>query len=79
MERELVRRKREGEEPFEYFAPTYIETKEVDGKLVNTKVSLFYIVLISSKWTFTENRSSSNVCMISFWVKPYNEISTNLY
>ena len=42
LERELVRRKREGEEPFEYFAPTYIETKEVDGKLVNTKVSLFY-------------------------------------
>ncbi len=42
LERELARRKIEGEPLFEYFAPTYIETKEVDGRLVTTKTSLLY-------------------------------------
>ena len=42
LERELERRKRGGEQPFEYFAPTYVEVKEVDGKLVTTKTPLLY-------------------------------------
>ncbi len=42
LEQELRRRKNLGEPLFEYFAPTYIETKEVDGKLVTTKTALLY-------------------------------------
>ncbi len=42
LEQELERRKLSGERQFEYFAPTYTATKEVDGKLVTTKESLLY-------------------------------------
>ncbi len=42
LEQELKRRKGEGEEPFEYFAPTYLETKEEDGRLVKTQTPLLY-------------------------------------
>ncbi len=42
LELELARRKRDKEKPFEYFAPTFVETKVVDGRLVTTKTSLLY-------------------------------------
>ncbi len=42
LERELKRRIKDGENEFEYFAPSYIEAKEVDGRLVTTKTSLLY-------------------------------------
>lgn len=42
LEQELERRKRAGEIQFEYFAPTYAQTKEVDGKLITTQESLLY-------------------------------------
>lgn len=42
LDRELERRKCSGETPFEYFATTYAETKDVDGKLVTTQESLLY-------------------------------------
>ncbi len=42
LEQELERRKLAGEASFEYFAPTYVQTKEVDGKLVTTRESLLY-------------------------------------
>ncbi len=42
LEREIARRKCDGERQFEYFAPKYVETKEIDGKLVTTEVALLY-------------------------------------
>ncbi len=42
LERELKRRSKDGEKPFEYFAPTYIEAKEENGKLVTSRTSLLY-------------------------------------
>ncbi len=42
LNQELARRRNSGETPFEYFAPTYVETKEVDGKWVTTQESLLY-------------------------------------
>ncbi len=42
LEAELKRRKGMGEPLFEYFSPTFVETKEVDGKLVMTKSTLLY-------------------------------------
>ncbi len=42
LEQELERRKLAGEAPFEYFAPTYVHTKEVDGKIVTTRDPLLY-------------------------------------
>ena len=42
LDREIERRKREGEQLFEYFAPTYVEAKEIDGKLVTSKTPLLY-------------------------------------
>ncbi len=42
LEQELARRRRDGEVLFEYFAPTYVETKEVNGKMVTTQESLLY-------------------------------------
>ena len=37
LDAELSRRKRRGETLFEYFAPSYVEVRKVDGKMVNTK------------------------------------------
>ncbi len=42
LEQELERRKHSGESLFEYFAPTYVHTKERDGKIVTTRESLLY-------------------------------------
>ncbi len=42
LNQELMRRKRAGETLFEYFAPTYVQTKEVDGQIVTTQESLLY-------------------------------------
>ncbi len=42
LEQELERRRCAGEHAFEYFAPTYAETKEVNGELVTTQESLLY-------------------------------------
>ncbi len=41
LEREVVRRKNAGEPPIEYFAPVYVEAKEVDGKIVRTEKLLY--------------------------------------
>ncbi|RKU63503.1 transcriptional regulator, partial [Parabacteroides sp. AF19-14] len=38
----LSRRKRRGETLFEYFAPSYVEVRKVDGKMVNTKRPLLF-------------------------------------
>ena len=37
LDAELSRRERRGETLFEYFAPSYVEVRKVDGKLVNTR------------------------------------------
>ncbi len=42
LEKELERRRRDNEPLFEYFAPTFTQTKEVDGRLVSTKTSLLF-------------------------------------
>ncbi len=42
LDQELERRRCAGEPPFEYFAPTYAETKEVNGEIVTTQESLLY-------------------------------------
>ncbi len=42
LDREIERRKRAGETPIEYFAPIYVEAKEVNGKIVNTEKQLFH-------------------------------------
>ncbi len=42
IEREIARRKRFGETPIEYFAPTYVEAHEVGNRIVNTEKPLFY-------------------------------------
>ncbi len=42
LDQELERRKRSGENTFEYFAPTYVESKEADGKILNTQEALLY-------------------------------------
>ena len=38
----LSRRKRRGETLFENFAPSYVEVRKVDGKMVNTKRPLLF-------------------------------------
>ena len=35
LDAELSRRERRGETLFEYFAPSYVEVRKVDGKMVN--------------------------------------------
>ncbi len=42
LEQELKRRKNTGEKSFEYFAPTYVVMKEVDGKMVTTTENMLY-------------------------------------
>ena len=42
LQAELDRRTRCGEPPFEFFAPSYVEVKEVNGTLVNTTHPLLY-------------------------------------
>ena len=42
LEAELSRRKRRGETLFEYFAPSYVEVRKVDGKMVNTRRPLLF-------------------------------------
>ncbi len=42
LEQELGRRQRAGEPLFEYYAPMYTETKEVNGKLVTAQEPLLY-------------------------------------
>ena len=42
LDAELSRRKRCGEPLFEYFAPSYVETRKVGGKMVNTRKPLLY-------------------------------------
>ncbi len=42
LDAELSRRERRGETLFEYFAPSYVEVRKVDGKMVNTKRPLLY-------------------------------------
>lgn len=49
LDAELSRRERRGETLFEYFAPSYVEVRKVDGKMVNTrKPLLFNYVFIRS-------------------------------
>lgn len=51
MQRELAYRERNGEPAFEYFAPSFVEVKEVSGRLVNTRRALLfnYIFLRASE------------------------------
>lgn len=51
MERELAYRSRNDQPPFEYFAPSFVEVKEVNGRLVNTRHALLfnYIFLRASE------------------------------
>lgn len=42
LDREIARRLRDNEPPIEYFAPTYVEAKEVDGRIVKTEKQLLY-------------------------------------
>lgn len=42
LQAELERRNRTGETLFEYFAPTFVEVKEVNGQLTDTKHPLLY-------------------------------------
>lgn len=42
LEKEMERRAREGEPVFEYFAPSYVAVRHVDGKLVDTRRPLLY-------------------------------------
>ncbi len=41
LDREIERRRKAGETPIEYFAPHYVEAKEVDGRIVTTDRQLF--------------------------------------
>lgn len=42
LDRELARRQRDGEPLFEYFAPAFVETRTVNGRLVKTRRALLY-------------------------------------
>lgn len=42
LDLELKRRSRDGEPLFEYFAPTFVSTKRVNGRLVSTRRPLLY-------------------------------------
>ncbi len=42
LEREIARRLRNDEPPIEYFAPAYVEAKEVNGRIVKTEKQLLY-------------------------------------
>ncbi len=42
LQNELVRRSKAGEPMFEYFAPSFVEVKEVNGRLVDTQCQLLY-------------------------------------
>ena len=42
LQQELDRRINNGETAFEFFAPSYVEVKRVDGQFVNTKHALLY-------------------------------------
>lgn len=42
LDRELARRQRDGEPLFEYFAPAFVETRKVNGRLVKTRRALLY-------------------------------------
>lgn len=42
LDRELARRQRDGEPLFEYFAPAFVETRKVNGRLVKTRRPLLY-------------------------------------
>ena len=42
LDAELSRRKRRGETLFEYFAPSYVEVRKVEGKMDNTKRPLLF-------------------------------------
>ncbi len=42
LNREIARRKRDNEPPIEYFAPTYVEAKEVDNRIVSTEKQLLF-------------------------------------
>ncbi len=42
LKREMERRRKEGEPQIEYFAPLYVEAKEVDGRIVRTEKQLFH-------------------------------------
>ena len=37
LDRELRRRQRDGEPLFEYFAPAFVETRKINGSLVETR------------------------------------------
>ncbi len=41
LDREIARRMKSGETPIEYFAPLYVEAKEVNGRIVSTDKPLF--------------------------------------
>lgn len=51
MQRELTYRSRNSQPAFEYFAPSFVEVKEVNGRLVNTRHALLfnYIFLRASE------------------------------
>ncbi len=50
LDREIERRRNAGEPPIEYFAPVYVEAKDVDGRIVRTEKQLFhnYVFIRSS-------------------------------
>ncbi len=42
LDREIARRVRDNEPPIEYFAPAYVEAKEVNGRIVKTEKQLLF-------------------------------------
>ena len=42
LDRELIRRRRDNEPLFEYFAPVFVEARKINGRLVTTRRSLLY-------------------------------------
>lgn len=65
LQLELARRRRNGEPLFEYFAPMFVEAKEVNGKLVETHRPLLYNYLFV-------HASESEIYRMKQWLPQYN-------
>lgn len=65
---EMARRARFGEPVFEYFAPSFVEVKEVDGKLVRTDKPLLY------NYVFIHG-SETDIYRMKQYVPQYNFLS----
>ncbi len=66
LEKEKKRREISGEKPLEYFAPTYIDAEDIDGKLVSKKKNLMlnYLFVRASEnelFEIKRNQPSYNV------------------